>query len=183
MTSPPRLSWQQDKSGCQAWNFYRNNKTKKHYKHFWPHISRGSRVAALIQDLPTQPPTVMMLTGFLVFKEEMSNETLVGCIKRSLWGKCVVSLLLWHDCMLLTKKNVKTGQRNCGISNWKTCGKNTKRMVVLSKSGFLPAPGFSPWPLTFVTGRGRIRGTRVPFKKYYSMKNVQKPWIHYHRGD
>lgn len=43
-------------------------KKTKHYKRFWPHISQGSGVAALIQDLPAQPLMVMMLTGFLVFK-------------------------------------------------------------------------------------------------------------------
>lgn len=40
---------------------------KKHYKHFWPHISWGSWVATLIQNLPTQPLMVMILKGFLVF--------------------------------------------------------------------------------------------------------------------
>lgn len=50
----------EDKSGCQAWNFYEEKKQQQqHYKHFWPHISRkSSRVAALIQDLPTQPLNV-----------------------------------------------------------------------------------------------------------------------------
>lgn len=37
----------------------KKKRKKKHYKRFWPHISQGSRVAALIQDLPTQPLMVM----------------------------------------------------------------------------------------------------------------------------
>lgn len=51
------LQWprRQDRLGCRAGNFYKKRKKAKHYKRFWPHISQGSRVAALIQDLPTQP--------------------------------------------------------------------------------------------------------------------------------
>lgn len=102
-------------SGGQALKFLQ--KIQKHYKRFWPHISQGSRVAALIQDLPTRPLTTMMLTWFLFFVFFKAGRNWSFLIwSRSFSGLCKIKLLflyswyMWLYILCYWLKDVKVGQ-------------------------------------------------------------------------
>lgn len=149
-------------------------KKLKHYKRFWPHISWGSRVAALIQDLPTQPLAVVMLTGFLVLERADKSDHLWSGIfgglylKKSLYSDEIDSFTpdnMWLCVLCYWQKCEEEHKLRSGTLNWKTSPKkNASHEVFQSESKFLPAPGFLTltseiWPL--VKGREKIREVRV----------------------
>lgn len=101
----PAKSWQQDESGCQAWNFYERKQNKNTTSIFWPHISPWSRSA---------DPGSAASGG--------DAHRVSGCAGRWIWlFFCRFYLLLLHVtvCFMLLTKNVKLGQERSGISNWK----------------------------------------------------------------
>jgi len=73
-------------SGCQARNFYK--KSKNTTSVFDPIFLEVLRVATLIQDLPTQPLMVIMLTGFLVFK---AGRNLIICFSKVMKLSCFLA--------------------------------------------------------------------------------------------
>lgn len=150
MTSPPRPSW------LSGWKFLQKKKKAKHYKRFWPHISQGSRVAALIQDLPTQP-----LNGHDAHRVSRSVSGVMK-LQWVVWKNKISKMIFIPDtCDFLCYrlKDVKKRTRNWRLV-FQTVGSTTSHLVFLTISSDL-------WPPQWRDKKS------IPFVKYY--KTLRNP--------